>query len=306
MVWGLANLWEEGKEGTYAVRHGDCPNSRDLGGEGMENETNFFEWAYPCLFLYGKGGLEWQQDVHVDFADHIRWTLHYHDHWIQMQCKTFQQDAWLLLSITVGKMQQAQEEEECHIPISDPAIHLLHQHLHSTAGWVFGTDQSHYQLRSQIWVTSIMYNPPSLWITINPCDLHDPIAQVFVGEHIDMNHFDRTLSPAKDVHAQNVAGDPYAAVRIFHFMIRTIIQTLFGITATPHQVLHSKGVFGTVNAYFGVDALTMDEMEHLLKGEGFQEWARRFIVANIQAYLPGLENADGISQICNKVDVAFS
>ncbi|KAI6116438.1 hypothetical protein F5141DRAFT_988058, partial [Pisolithus sp. B1] len=136
--------------------------------------------------------------------------------------------------------------------ISDPAIHLLCQHLYSTAGQVVGTDQSHYQLGSQIWATSIMYNPPSLWITINPCDLHDPIAQVFAGEHIDMNHFDRVLGPAKDVCTQNVARDSYAAARFFHFMIRTIIQTLFSITATPHQVLHTKGVFGMVNAYFGV------------------------------------------------------
>ncbi|KAI6130683.1 hypothetical protein EDD16DRAFT_1796410 [Pisolithus croceorrhizus] len=64
---------------------------------------------------------------------------------------------------------------------------------------------------------------------------------------------------------------------------------LFSITATSHQVLHTKGVFGMVNAYFGVvesqgwgslhlhmllwlkDTPSMDEMEHLLKAQDFQE-----------------------------------
>ncbi|KIK23468.1 hypothetical protein PISMIDRAFT_100334, partial [Pisolithus microcarpus 441] len=286
MAWGLTNLWEEGREGAYAVRHGDQPisdfgrarrNSQDVGELTTQKETNFFERAYPCLFPYGEGGIERHQEVNVDFADHIKWTLRYHDRQfrkhetyafvcfgilqrrqalgsarIQMQRKTFQRDARLLSTITVDKMQQAQEEEERHSPISDPAIRLLRQHLYSTAGRVVGTDQSRYQLRSQIWATSIMYNPPSLWITINPCNLHDPIAQVFAGEHIDMDKFVKTMGPTKDVRAHNIAADPYAAAKFFHFMIRSIIQMLFGIRATPHQVLRTKGVFGTVNAYFGV------------------------------------------------------
>ena len=41
-----------------------------------------------------------------------------------------------------------------------------------------GSDQAHYRLRSEIWSTSTVLGPPSLWITINPSDLHDPIAQV--------------------------------------------------------------------------------------------------------------------------------
>ncbi|KIK18994.1 hypothetical protein PISMIDRAFT_13964 [Pisolithus microcarpus 441] len=80
-------------------------------------------------------------------------------------------------------MQRAQEEEEHNLPISDPAI----------------------------WVTLIMFNPPSLWIIINPCDLHDPIAQVFTGEHIDLDNFLKTVGPSKDVHAHDIAKDPYAA-----------------------------------------------------------------------------------------------
>ena len=55
-----------------------------------------------------------------------------------------------------------------------------------------------------------MINPPSLWITINPSDLHDPIAQIFAGEDIDMDKFASTLGLSKETRAVNVANDPFA------------------------------------------------------------------------------------------------
>lgn len=87
MQWGLANLWKDGQEDGYAVRHGAKP-VRDFGrrfkGQAAEDETsgnehNFFEKAFPCLFPYGEGGIEGFQPQTVDFAEHVRWALRYHD-----------------------------------------------------------------------------------------------------------------------------------------------------------------------------------------------------------------------------------
>jgi hypothetical protein len=98
-----------------------------------------------------------------------------------------------------------------------------------------------------------MLNPPSLWITINPCDLHDPIAQVFAGENINMDDLAATLNaPSKEKRAQNIALDPYAAAKFFHFMIRTILRTLFGVETMQYQAKSGIGVFGSVTAYFGI------------------------------------------------------
>jgi hypothetical protein len=64
MMWGLANLWQQGEEGGYAVRHGHFPVN-DFGHprRGEEDPAgsdwpNFFEKAFPCLFPYGVGGPE--------------------------------------------------------------------------------------------------------------------------------------------------------------------------------------------------------------------------------------------------------
>lgn len=136
MLWGLSNLWKDGKEGGYSVHHGHCPVN-DFGqpqrGEAVNPECpNFFEKAYPCLFPYGVGGPEADRPVEVDFQDHIKWALDYHDHCfakhetfpfiafgitqrrqalysvrLQMRCSTFEADACLLSTITIEKLQRA-------------------------------------------------------------------------------------------------------------------------------------------------------------------------------------------------------
>ncbi|EKM53754.1 uncharacterized protein PHACADRAFT_198176 [Phanerochaete carnosa HHB-10118-sp] len=245
MLWGLANLWKEGKEGAYAVRHERQPvstfgRSRKRPGSACDeaeqsepeciptgkvspNELNFFERAFPCLYPYGCGGIEGYQPNLIDFLEHVRWSLAYHD-WhfqqhetfpfvffsiqqccqalgsarVQMHRWNFEVDARILASITVNKLEAARREEEKGLPISDPSVRLLRQHVHATAGRVQDSDSTRYQMRSKIWATSIYMNPPSLWITINPDNLHNPIASVFAGEEIDLDRFIATAGPDKD------------------------------------------------------------------------------------------------------------
>ena len=97
-----------------------------------------------------------------------------------------------------------------------------------------------------------MLNPPSLWITINPCDLHDPIAQVFAGEDINLDDLQEKAGPSKEQCAENMALDPYAASKFFHFLIRTILTTLFGVEPTTQRVHSRMGIFGEVTGYFGL------------------------------------------------------
>ncbi|KAG1816359.1 uncharacterized protein BJ212DRAFT_1480806 [Suillus subaureus] len=125
MSWGLSNLWNEGKEG------GDFPPDKKHSAEAEENH-NFFEKAFPCLFPYGEGGIKAARLVKVDFGEHIRWALHYHDwqfrrhdtfpfmsfgilqQWqalgsayLQMCHQTFDLDAKILSTITLEKLKSA-------------------------------------------------------------------------------------------------------------------------------------------------------------------------------------------------------
>ncbi len=95
MMWGMSNLWSEGREGGYSVRHGrhpvrDLPPQRMAAAHGEagarddielvdEEALNYFERAFPGLFPYGCGGIEADRMKHVDFSSHVRWALQYHD-----------------------------------------------------------------------------------------------------------------------------------------------------------------------------------------------------------------------------------
>ena len=80
MMWGLANLWKEGKEGGYSIRHGRQPvsdfrHSREFDSTLEESldfgHPNFFEKTFPSLFPYGHGGIEADQPTLIKFQDHI-------------------------------------------------------------------------------------------------------------------------------------------------------------------------------------------------------------------------------------------
>ena len=359
MKWGLANMWKDGHEGGYAVRHSRQPVSdfppradcEDQAGGGMcpVDQPNFFEKAFPCLFPYGRGGLESKRPVPIDFPDHIRWSLQYfnrrfckHETFpfivfgisqrrqalssarVQMKRQTFEREARVISFITAEKLELAKSEEDRGLPISDETIRTLKKHVHATAARISGSNQAQYRLQSQIWSTSVVLGPPSLWITINPSDLHDPITQIFASENINMDDFFSTLGPNKGERAKNIADDPYAAAKFFHFMIMTILETLFQVKVTPAQVKSGMGVFGCVAAYFGTvksqgrgmlhlhiliwlkHVPSPEEITALLRTDAFQEHVIAFIHTNFRAYTPGLESAESIVKLPHNNKVSYS
>jgi len=280
MQWGMANLLQEQKE-IYAIRHSGQPVS-DFPPQQKGNHTysvpNFFERAFPCLYPYGQGGLEAKRPTPIQFKDHIKWSLQYFDRRfqkhetfpfvcfsilqhrealgsarLQMNRRNFEQDARVMATITREKLEVACLQEERKKPITDPAVHLLRKSVQAAAGRVMGSNQARYQMRSQIWSTSIYLGPPSLWITINPSDLHDPIAQVFASKNINLDDFVASAGPNSTKQAENIASDLYAASKFFHFLINTILETLFGVKIEGHRVKSSMGILGQASAYFGLD-----------------------------------------------------
>ncbi|CAK5266163.1 unnamed protein product [Mycena citricolor] len=355
MHWGLANLWRTGEEGGYAVRHGSHPVS-DFGRPPQgstepadPDRPNFFERAFPCLFPFGVGGPEADRTTDLSFTEHVRWALQYHDRRfrrhetfpfvafgisqrrqalmsarIQMRRKDFEKDARILSTITQQALEKAKMEEDQKQRISDPAVRLLRQHVHSAVGRVQGSNESRTILRSQLWSTTLYTGPWNLWITINPSDIHDPIAQVFAGEHIDLDNFISTAGPDINQRGQNIAADPYAAAKFFHFTIRTILETLFGIKTSGFRVRSEMGIFGQLAAYFGMVegqnraslhfhliaalrfAPNADEIQELLQREDFREKIRAYIRVNMRAYLPGLDSAEGVKDIAVEKEIAYN
>ncbi len=356
MMWGLNNLWSSSGEGGYSIRHSrapvsDYPRTRPGGPSTplVPTGTNYFERAFPCLFPYGRGGVEGEQPVTVELREHIRWALLYHDRRfrthetfpfvgfgilqrrealgsarIQIRRKAFEQEMRVLSSISVATMQQASQQEAAKQPITDPAVLLLKRLVHAAAGRVQGTDAARYKIRGQIWSTCLTHGPPSMWITINPTDIHDPIAQLFAGAEIDMDRFIATEGPSAEQRAAAIAEDPYAAAKFFHFMVGTILETLFQVRTTTFAVKGGMGVLGRASAYVGTvesqgrgslhlhmllwlqDTPRSEQLHELLQTDAFRDRVRAYIHANIRAYLPGLETAQSVRSIPKDKEIAYS
>ncbi|KAI0257798.1 hypothetical protein BC834DRAFT_791938, partial [Gloeopeniophorella convolvens] len=265
----------------YYVSHGRHP-VRDFSGgrpQGLMdvNDINIWEKAYPVLFPYGVGGFEAVRTQPIPLLDHVRWALEFHDARFQrhpmfpfhafsllqrrqilasakaqISKADFEAIVPLLGGVTREALMHAGEEECRGDNITNPSVEVLCQRVHRTIARVVGSDASRESIRAEIWATVIQYGLPSVWLTINPDDLHDPIVQVFAGKAINLDAFDPLLGPSKSQHAANVASDPYATAKFFNFVVSTIFETLIGVQSTPFSAHSTPGIFGDTTAYVGV------------------------------------------------------
>ncbi|PBK62610.1 hypothetical protein ARMSODRAFT_1024597 [Armillaria solidipes] len=283
------------------------------------SNPNHLLGAFPVLFPFGIGGFETSWHVNVPYEVHARWVLMYAD-------RRFHQDLHFVFQVfsVVQKrnicrsspkdLLLASKQEKRKTPFTNPAVQALRTELTAVRSKVPGTDELRRTLRSKIWSTNVMFNPPNLWITVNPNDTHDPIAQVIVGENIDLDHFLAHVEPTAAVRAKTIAVDPYASTKFFHLIAECTLKALLGISVQSsrghHVISREKGIFGMVNAYIGTieaqgrgslhmhvliwlkGSLTASEMDTALQSEEFRLRVSTFIAQNIVADIGGLSTSD--------------
>ncbi|KAF8809589.1 hypothetical protein BYT27DRAFT_7209910 [Phlegmacium glaucopus] len=239
MAHALANCCEVKQDKDYLIRRGSAfvneyvrvdpvTGQRNNGGP---SDTNHLLGCFPTLFPYRQGGFEIDQAVNVPYEVH--------------EGPTFPIPGVWSVSKKTKDLTKASQEETRGVPFSNPAVRMLRSHLSAVKAKVQGSDESHKLIRAKIWGTNILHNPPSLWVTLNPSDMQDPITQVFAGVEINIDAFCETAGLTSTDRALNVASDPYASAKFFHFLIETILEALFGITK------RQEGIFGIVKSYVG-------------------------------------------------------
>lgn len=163
----------------------------------------------------------------------------------------------------------------------------MHRTVTSVRANVVGTDESKIKICSYIWGMCIKKNPPSIWLTINPADTQDPVAQVLSSQDIDLDHF---CTQDYSLVKSTITSDPYVSASFFHLMINAILVHLLGIKGTgKNQIPQSEtGILGVIDSYVGtVEAQgrgtlhlhmilwlkgspTLTEMKELLLADEFQ------------------------------------
>lgn len=295
--------------------------------DGGPSNPNHLLGTFPTLFPYGRGGFETKRPVNIPYETHARWALKYYDrrfrkdiHFpfqvfgvcqkrevckstvLQMRKSKFMRNMDAISTIRPEDLLKASKEETRKLRFSNPAIRALRKNLSVVRSGVKGSDEARQQVRTKIWGMTLAFNPPSLWITINPSDTQDPIAQVLAGNDIDLDAFCNTVGPNATERSANVAGDPFASAQFFHFMIKTIIEVLFGIKKSGNgRIQRKKGILGYVQGYIGTveaqgrgtlhihmliwlqDAPTSNKMQSKLKDDTFRQKVREYISKVVKA-----------------------
>lgn len=354
LAHALMNMSQKDKEAAWAVRRSSSFVNEyprvDASGRKMARSPenpNHLLGSFPCLFPYGEGGLKVERKKSVSYDAHVRWCLRYEDrrfrhdlHFIfqafgvsqkrqvcaaavlQITKHSFRHHENAIKNLKPEDLAAAGVDEQAGRPYTHPVIRSLHWHLCTVWAKVMGTDESRVKIRSRIWGMCMMKNPPSIWLTINPADMQDPIAQVLTGWDIDLDHFDKF----DDHFSPNaVASDPFASAAFFHLIVPAVLQCLLGICGYENgkHIQREKGILGVINGYVGTveaqgrgtlhlhmvlwlkGSVTSSQMKEFLLSEQFRNRVKAFIGANIKADLSGFPGAKVLA-IPKEKKVAFS
>ena len=123
---------------------------------------------------------------------------------------------------------------------SNSKLNKLLQHIKTIGGRVMGSAHSRMALRTQI--HSLIYYEalPNLFVTINPADIHSPVALYFAGVKLDLDSIQYQQLMDAYKRAEIVASHPVATAKYFHVLITNILNTII-----------VDGVLGPIKAYFG-------------------------------------------------------
>ncbi|CAF4705232.1 unnamed protein product, partial [Rotaria sp. Silwood2] len=103
-----------------------------------------------------------------------------------------------------------------------------------------GSTYSRTALRTRI--HALIYNQglPSIFLTLNPADIHSPVALYFAGAKLDLDNIQIEQLMTTYKRAEIIASHPVATAKFFHLLITNILDTMI-----------VGGVLGPVKAYFG-------------------------------------------------------
>jgi hypothetical protein len=252
---------KHGEDVVYMVPRGNKPASEYLNPELLMG-------MFPTLFPYGCGALEDQsRPVKITLIEHIRYLLSFEDRRFEENCSFifvvfnmlqrrtacfhaqlmttrpyFQQSAHALETLNCNDVATAlvNISKQAYSSVDDQRINLLMKHIKAVGGRVMGSAHSRSALRTKIHALCFYLGLPSIFLTINPADIHNPVVLYFAGINLDLDNILPQDLYTTYERAHIVATHPVATAKFFNTLIKSILKCL---------VL--GGVLGPTKAYFG-------------------------------------------------------
>ena len=230
--------------------------------------TELFLGLFPTLFPYGTGApYDSSRPIAISLNQHIRYLLAYDDQrfekhhsfmFVMFNVMQRRQACWNaslmasrpyfrdtasdLQTLTSKEIETALISATKHTfsSITNPRIHMLMKQIRTVGGNVMGSAYSRTALRTQIHALIFNQGLPSIFMTINPADIHSRIALYFAGIDLDLDKILPEAIPCTYERAQIIAAHPVATARFFNVLISSILKCMV-----------ENGVLGPIKAYFG-------------------------------------------------------
>ena len=123
---------------------------------------------------------------------------------------------------------------------SNSKLNKLLQYIKTIGGRVMGSAHSRMALRTQIHSLIYYGSLPNIFVTINPADIHSPVALYFAGVKLDLDNIQYEQLMDAYRRAEIVASHPVTTAKFFHVLITNILN-----------IMIVGGVLGPIKAYFG-------------------------------------------------------
>ena len=238
---------------------------------------NLFPELFPTLYPYGVGGFEDpRRSRPVAFKQHLKHLLNLSDRRFQvhpsflftafnilqrrevlrrtaMRVKRsdFREKAALYVNIkpdTINRVGSMINEKSFNFePKSDEhAVVRLMQDVQLVNSTVLGSNFARSAMREQIRSLIISFGAPSLYITINPADVYNPIVRVMTDTDIANDETNAYFSFLEQ--AKLIAHNPVVAAQFFHTLMTFFFQHILRFRSGTKKEI---GLFGHTKAYYG-------------------------------------------------------
>ena len=248
-------------ENVYLIPHSSKPVNEYF-------NPKLLAGLYPTLFCYGRGVPEDRsKPINISFREHIRYLLSYDDRRFEknhsfifvvfniLQRRDaclhaqliatkpyFQSSTQEIQSLSSSDIERALKNisTRTYDKHSNKGLGILLNHIKTIGGRVMGSAHSRTALRTHIHALIFNQGLPSIFLTLNPADIHSPVALYFAGIKLDLDNVQAEQLMDAYKRAEIIASHPVATAKFFHTLISNILDTMI-----------IGGVLGPVKAYFG-------------------------------------------------------
>ncbi|EJD48079.1 hypothetical protein AURDEDRAFT_61743, partial [Auricularia subglabra TFB-10046 SS5] len=259
--------WQRGGA-SYTVPHAAKPLSE-------WHNPGLFCGAYPHLFPFGIGGMDNPQ-IGLSLEDHTRLLLN-------RKCRRFATDhSFMYVALNIILRRQissatsfrvnrsdygaadnffATVDSEVLVALQDKAkrnngfvrgeteeelaaVRFVNRLRHIPVSMP-GTPAAKKTMRNEIRSATYLHGIPTLFITLNPPDLHHPLFLKLAGLDIDLSERLPQNLPGDFERKRILARNPTAAAKFFDSMVDLFLAVVVGMAN------EGNGLFGKVDAYYG-------------------------------------------------------